>query len=84
MWLQGQLDVAPALDSKTSNYLEAGRAEHLVFRIAQCLAGGNHDAITGMNAHRIEVFHVADGDAIIGGVPHHLVLDLFPADQRTF
>ena len=36
-----------------------------------------------MDAHRVEVLHVADGDAGVGGVAHHLVFDLFPAEQRA-
>ena len=32
-----------------------------------------------MNAHRIDVFHVADGDHVSGAVAHYLVLDLLPA-----
>ena len=35
-----------------------------------------------MDAHRVDVLHVADGDAVVRAVAHHLVLDLFPADQR--
>ncbi len=34
-----------------------------------------------MNAQRIKILHVADGDARVRGVAHHLVLDLFPAPQ---
>ena len=36
-----------------------------------------------MYSHRVEVLHVADGDAVICTVAHHLVLDLFPADAAT-
>ena len=84
MGLQSELDVAPTLDSQPSDDLEAGRAQHLAFLVAQGLAGGHHDAVAGMDAHGVHVLHVADGDAIVGAVPHHLVLDLFPADQRAF
>ena len=37
-----------------------------------------------MHPHGVEVLHVADGDAVVCAVAHHLVLDLFPADQRPF
>ena len=37
-----------------------------------------------MDPHRVQVLHVADGDAVVGAVPDHLVFDLFPADQRPF
>ena len=34
-----------------------------------------------MDAHRIEVLHVADGDAGVAAVAHHLVLDLLPSGE---
>ena len=34
-----------------------------------------------MDAHRIEVLHVADGDAVVATVANDLVLDLLPAAQ---
>ena len=37
-----------------------------------------------MDAHRVEVLHVADGDARVGRVTHDLVFDLFPAHERSF
>ena len=37
---------------------------------------------TCVYAQGIEVLHVADSDAVVGRVPHHLVLDLLPAEQR--
>jgi len=84
MRLQGELDVAPTLDSQPPDYLDAGRAQHLVFLVAQCLAWRHHDAVSGVDTHGVQVFHVADGDAIVRAVPHHLVFDLFPTDQRAF
>ena len=36
-----------------------------------------------MDTHRIEVLHVADGDAGVADVAHHLVFDLLPSEQRT-
>ena len=81
MRLQGELNIAPALDSQAPDYLETGRAQHLVFLVAQRLAGGHHDAVAGVDAHGIQVFHVADDYAIVRTVPHHLVLEFFPADQ---
>ena len=36
-----------------------------------------------MNAHRVDIFHVADRDAGTGAVPHHFVLDFFPPKQRS-
>ena len=37
-----------------------------------------------MNPHRVQVFHIADGDAVVGAVADYFVLDFFPADEGTF
>ena len=37
-----------------------------------------------MNADRIDVLHVADGDAVSCTVPHNLVLDFFPSGDASF
>ena len=34
-----------------------------------------------MDSHRVEVLHVADGDAGVAEVAHDLVLDLLPARE---
>src|ERR1700730_8427792 len=36
-----------------------------------------------MDAHRIEIFHIAYCDAGVGAVPHHLILHLFPTHQTA-
>ena len=59
----------------------ADAAQHLVLAVGQRLGGRDHDRVAGVDAHRVEVLHVADRDAGVGGVAHHLVLDLFPALQ---
>ena len=35
-----------------------------------------------MDAKRVKVLHVTDGDAVIRRVPHHFVLNLLPAEKR--
>ena len=37
-----------------------------------------------MDPHRVQILHVADGDAVVRTVAHHLVLDFLPAHQRLF
>ena len=37
-----------------------------------------------MDAHRVEVFHVADGDGIATAIADDFILDLFPAGQVFF
>ena len=76
-----QLNVAPTFDTQTPDDFEAGSAQHLVLFVGKRLAGRYDNAVTGMGAHRIEVFHVANGDAIIRAVADNLVFDLFPPNQ---
>ena len=56
----------------------------MVFRIGKRLRRGHNDALAGMDAQRVEVFHIADRDAVVVAVAHDLVFDLFPAFQRLF
>ena len=32
-----------------------------------------------MDAHRVQILHIADGDGGIIGIPHHLIFDFFVA-----
>ena len=83
MRIKSELDVAAAFHAQGANDLERRTAEHLVLLVAQRLRGREDDGVAGVDAHRIQVFHVADGDAVVGAVAHYLVLDLFPTDQRA-
>ena len=37
-----------------------------------------------MHADGVEVFHIADGDAVSRGIPHNLVFDFLPARDASF
>ncbi len=78
---EGELNVAAAFDPELRDYPKRGRAKHLVVLVAQRLGGRNHDGISCMDTHRVNVLHVADGDHVARRVTHHFVLNLFPADQ---
>ena len=52
--------------------------------IGQRLHGRHNHGIPGMNAHWINVFHVADHDSIIVIVPHNLIFDFFKACDAAF
>ena len=54
----------------------------MVLAVGEGLRGGDNDALAGMDAQRVEVLHVADGDAVVVTVAHHLILDLFPPLER--
>ena len=44
----------------------------------------NDDGLAGVNPERIKVFHVADSDAIVGGITDNFVLDLLPTLHGLF
>ena len=83
MWRQPELDVAPTLDAERADDADARGAEHLVFLVRERLARRDDDAVSGVDAHRVQVFHVAYRDARVGSVAHHFVLDLAPAAHRA-
>ena len=82
--IQRELHVAAALDFQRPDQLQRRIPEHVVFLVGQGLRGTHHDGITGVNAHRIQVLHVADGNGRVIGIPHHLVLDFFVALDALF
>ena len=47
----------------------------------QRLRRRDDDRLAGVDPQRIEVLHVADGDAVVARVAHDFVLDLLPAAQ---
>ena len=78
---EAELDVAAALYPQGADDLQAGRTQEMVLLVGQRLRGGNDDAVPGVDAHGVQVLHVADDDAGVRSVPHDLVLELFPALQ---
>src|SRR6185503_268618 len=56
-------------------------AQRMVFTVGERLAWRDDDALARMDAHGVEVFHVAYHDAVVEAVAHDLVLELLPADQ---
>ena len=81
---QRELNVAPTLDTKRPDDLQPCRPEHLILLVGERLAGRDDDAVSRVHAHRVDVLHVAHGDAVVGRVPHHLVLDLLPSYEGLF
>ena len=53
----------------------------LVFAVRQGLCRRHGDRVTGVHPHRIEVFDRADDHHVVGGVAHHLQLELLPTEQ---
>ena len=67
-----------------ADYVDGDTAELVVFGIGEGLGRGDDNAFAGVDSQRVKVFHVADGDAIIRRIPHHFILDFFPAAQPFF
>ena len=59
-------------------------AEFVIFAVGQSLRRGNHNRFARVDTERVEVFHVADRDAVVEAVAHHFILHFFPAFQALF
>mmetsp|Transcript_26885 Transcript_26885/g.61267 ORF Transcript_26885/g.61267 Transcript_26885/m.61267 type:complete len:685 (+) Transcript_26885:1043-3097(+) len=75
------LDVALPDDAKVPHHLQRALTQAEVLGVGECLRGGDDDGVTRVDAHRVEVLHVADRDAVVVGVTDHLVLKLLPTLQ---
>ena len=82
--VQGKLDIAAAFDLQLPNDLDSGVIQHLQIVVVQGHDGGNHQAVAGVDAHGVDIFHAADGDGMVIGVAHDLELDLLVALDRLF
>ena len=82
--VQGVLYVASAGDVQLADDVQGGGTQHLIFFIAKGLGRCYDDTVSGVHADRVDVFHVADGDAVAGTIPHDFVLDLFPSGDAAF
>ena len=77
-----ELDVAPAgRDAHLADDPAGGVAHHLVLAVRERHRGRHRDRVAGVDAHRVEVLDRADDDHVVGPVPHHLELELLPADD---
>ena len=81
--VEGILRVAAAFDAELADNAKRCTAEHLVFMVRQRLRRRNDDGIARMDADRVEVFHVADGDAVVMAIAHDFVLDFLPAGNAA-
>ena len=79
--IQCQLHIAAPHDPQVGDDVQRRLAEHLELLVRQGLGGGHHDGVAGVDAHRVQVLHRADGDHIAHAVPHGLKLDLLPAED---
>ena len=55
--MQGKLNVAAAFHPQLRHNVERSGAEHLVLLVAQGNRRCNNNAVTGVDADRVEIFH---------------------------
>ena len=78
-----ELDVGAAgLDPDTADDPPGRIAHPLVFLVGEGQRRRHGDAVAGVHAHRVDVLDRAHHDEVVGGVAHHLELELLPADDR--
>ena len=82
--VQRELHIAAALDFQRPNQLQRGIPEHMVLFIGQGLRRADDYGVTGVNAHRVQILHVADGDGGVIGIAHDFVLDFLIALNALF
>ena len=81
--MQRELHITATGDLQLTDDVQRGSTQHLILLVPQSLGGSHHDTVTGVYAHRVDIFHVADGDHISCTVPHHLILNLFPSGNAA-
>ena len=82
--VQRKLHIAAAFHAELRDDIERGRAQHLCLFIGKRLAGCDNDGIARMHTNGIEIFHVADRNAVAVVVAHDFIFNLFPPGDRAF
>ncbi len=78
------MDIALADYADVAHDVDGCLAKEVELLVGEGLRRGHDDALSGVDAERIEILHVADGDAVVVGVAHDLILNLLPAAQGLF
>ena len=68
-----------AHDADVTDDLDRELAKLVIVAIGESLRRSHHDRLASVDAERVEVLHVADGDAVVVAVAHHLILHFLPA-----
>ena len=82
--IQRQLYVAAAHYAQLTDDIDGSLTQHLHFLIIQSLSRSNYDRVAGVHANGVQIFHGANGDAVIGSVTNNLKLDFLPAGDGAF
>ncbi|MNU56136.1 hypothetical protein D3C71_452240 [compost metagenome] len=83
--IDGELHVRAArIHADLAQYRDRCVTHDLVFLVGQRLGRRHGDRVTGVHAHRVQVFDRADDDAVVRLVADHFHLEFLPAQQRFF
>ncbi len=82
--MQCELDIARADDAKCFDDMDGSAPQHMEIFVVQSLAWCHHNRVTGMYADRIQVFHIANGDAGAICVTHDFIFDFLVAGDADF
>ena len=82
--VQGILHVAATFHAQFADDIDGSRTEHLHFPVRQGLARCHDDAVARVDSDGVEVFHVADGDAVVSAVADDFEFDFLPAGDAAF
>ena len=83
-WMQSKLTVAAALYLQLRDDVDGSGSQHLIFSVGQGNCRSDNDAVAGMNADRVEVFHGADGNDVALAVTNNFKFNFFPAADTLF
>ena len=78
------LYVTSAGDIQLADDIQRRGTEHLVLLVSQSLGRSDYDTVSGMNPHRVNIFHITYGNAVALAVTHHLIFDFLPACDAAF
>ena len=81
--MQRKLYITAAGNFQLTDNVQGGGAQHLVLFVAECLGRRHHNTVTCMHAHRINVFHITNGDTVARAVTHDLILYFLPAGDTA-
>ena len=80
--VEGILHVTLADNTDMTDNLDSQRTQLMILRIGERLRRSHHNRLSRMDAQRVEILHITDGDTVIIAITHHLVFYFLPAFQR--
>ena len=82
--VESQLYVTAANYAQLAHDVDRSLTQQLYLFVAQGLCRSHNDGVTGVYANGVQVFHGADGDAVVSSVADNLEFDFLPAGDAAF